>query len=134
MAQLRLCVMLMRVLSGSVGVALVGPGAAACTPPSSRLTPSPTPRPRAIAAQRVAPGKSSVTIPSAWPDATCDTADIGRLKRAGTVALPLGHDTLGEPRGLNDLRARCQRTRGRGWSAGGWFNGGITPRQEAPPC
>jgi len=75
-----------------------------------------------------------VVTPGAGRDATCDTAHIGRLNRAGTVTPLLGHDALWERRGLNDLRARYQRTRGRGWSAGGWSNGVTTPRQEAPPC
>ena len=126
--------MLMRVLSGSVGVALMELGAAACSPRSSGLTPSSTRRPRAIAPRMVATGEFSVAIPSAWRDSTCDAAEIGRLKRAGTVALLLGHDALGELRGLNDVRAPYQRTRSRGWSAGGWSNGVTTPRQEAPPC
>jgi hypothetical protein len=125
--------MLMRVLSSSVGVALMELGAAACSPRSSGLTPSSTRSPRAIA-PRVAGGEFSVAIPSAWRDSTCDTAEIGRLKRAGTVALLLGHDALGELRGLNDVRAPYQRTRSRGWSADGWSNGVTTPRQEAPPC
>jgi hypothetical protein len=126
--------MLMGVLSGSVGVALVGLGAGACSSPSPGLTPSPTPRPRAIPPRRVATGEFSVVTPGAGRDATCDTAHIGRLNRAGTVTPLLGHDALWERRGLNDLRARYQRTRGRGWSAGGWSNGVTTPRQEAPPC
>jgi hypothetical protein len=123
--------MLMRLLSGCVGVALVELGAATCL---SGSTPSPVPRPRAIVPRRVATGEFSVKIPSAWRDASCDTADIGRLQRADSVALLLGHDAVGERRGLTDVRARYQRTRARGWSAGGWSNGVSIPRQEFPPC
>jgi hypothetical protein len=52
--------MLMRLLPGCVGVALVGLGAATCL---SGSTPSPVPRPRAIAPRRVATGEFSVAIP-----------------------------------------------------------------------
>jgi hypothetical protein len=82
----------------------------------------------------LATGELSVAIPRAWRDATCDTADIGQFYRAGTVAPLLGRHAAGERRGLNDVRARYQRTGGRGQSAGGWSNGVTTPRKEAPPC
>jgi hypothetical protein len=86
-----------------------------------------------MAPRMIATEKFCLATPSAWRDATRDTADIGGLDPT-TVALLHGHDALGERRGLIDVRARHQRRRSRGWSAGGWSDGDATPRQEFQPC
>jgi hypothetical protein len=81
----------------------------------------------------VATGECSLAIPSGWHDATSDTADIGRLKRASTVALLLGHDALGESRGLNDVRAAISaRVVADSPPADGQMV--SPPRQEFSPC
>jgi hypothetical protein len=81
----------------------------------------------------VATGEFSVAIPSGWRDATSHAPDIGRLKRAGTVALLLGHDALGERGRINDVRAGISA---RAVADGPLADGRMIslPRQEFPPC